>query len=41
MKKIIIKILETCDQNYLIEVMITYTKRFEDILKKQHLNLRD
>jgi hypothetical protein len=33
MTKIIMLIFETCDQVFLAEVMIDYTKRFEEVLK--------
>lgn len=41
MKKIILKILETCELPYLAEVMIMYTKKFEEVLKKPFIELRD
>lgn len=41
MRKIIMKILETCDQTYLQEIMINYTPKFEEILKKAPHEFRD
>ena len=41
MNKIIMLIIETCDQNYLAEIMIEYTTRFEDVLKKPFAKARD
>lgn len=41
MNKIILKILQTCDLTYLAEVMIQYTKIFEEILKKSVSEVRD
>lgn len=35
MKKIILKILESCEVQYLQDVMINYTKEFEQILNKK------
>lgn len=34
MNKIIMVILETCDLTYLVEIMVDYTKRFQEILNK-------
>ena len=41
MKKIILKILESCDQAYLQEVMVNYTKKFEEILDKKYEDYKD
>ncbi len=41
MQKIIVLILETCDQNQLTEIMIEYTKKFEERLKEPFNKARD
>ena len=41
MRKIILKILESCDHNQLTEIMITYTKQFEQILNEHFSNYRN
>ncbi len=40
MNKIITVILETCDPSYLTEIMMDYTKRFEDVLKRPFSEVR-
>lgn len=41
MNKIILLILETCDHSQLTEVMVQYTKKFEERLKVPFLKARE
>ena len=41
MSKIIMLILDTCDLNQLAEVMIQFTKKFEERLKAPFLKARE
>ncbi len=41
LKKVVIRILETCDQTQLAEIMVKYTLVFEKILQRNIVELRD